>query len=495
MTTPPEPPAPIPLPPVEIAQKTDPGRDPAKQVNEDMCGHRETAFGHLLVVCDGMGGHAGGREASTLALETIFSVFAAAHVSSRPPDVLRSSIEEANRRVYAMEVAEEGGARPGSTVVALLIHSEGTEVAHVGDSRCYRIHGATVTQLTKDHSMVQKLVDANVITPEQAAVHPDANKILRALGIQAEVEVEVMREPVAHVAGDAFVLCSDGLSDLVSPEEILQIAGATPPPQAVGQLVALANARGGHDNITVQIVKTRESAVASSARVAATILETAPATLADDGSGRGAPSGARVPHATAPMAQAPADLVGAAAATSDRKTHAMAPLPAATPAQGLHVPQAIAPGATPSSASGAAPPGGASGQAPAASGAKGTLVLPRPGHARGPSGGQSSGPRNGRSGGPSLAVIAAIGLGVIGLAIVAVLLFMQLRDRGGKPHPNGALDLGGDDASEVGGARGTGETPLEPAPLPETEERESEPLPALTPPPSPPAAKPPPPKK
>ena len=108
--------------------------------------------------------------------------------------------------------------------------------------------------------MVQEMVDRNLIRAEDAAKHPDANKILRALGIAKDVEVDVRPEPIAYVAGDVFILCSDGLSDLVEPAEILQIAGSHPPAQAAGQLVDLANARGGHDNITVLIVRMKGSA-------------------------------------------------------------------------------------------------------------------------------------------------------------------------------------------------------------------------------------------
>jgi hypothetical protein len=139
------------------------------------------------------------------------------------------------------------------------MHGDGTEIAHVGDSRGYLIHGSEIFQVTKVHSMVQKLVDAQVLTPEQAAVHPEANRILRALGTAPEVDVEVRAQSISYVAGDAVVLCSDGLSDLVEPHEILRIATSAPAPQAAGQLVDLANARGGHDNISVMILRPQRS--------------------------------------------------------------------------------------------------------------------------------------------------------------------------------------------------------------------------------------------
>jgi len=117
------------------------------------------------------------------------------------------------------------------------------------------------------------MVDANLLTPAQAAVHPDANQILRALGTTPEVDVEVRAQSIPVVPGEAFVLCSDGLSDLVEAQEILRIASAVPPSQAVEQLVDLANARGGHDNVTVMILRAREG-VTSAREPAPTLTQT-----------------------------------------------------------------------------------------------------------------------------------------------------------------------------------------------------------------------------
>lgn len=247
-------------PAVELAIRTDPGRDPDKQVNEDAGANVETKLGLLAVVCDGMGGHAGGKEASELAVRTILEVVQAAPDKTSPRDALRVAIEEANRRVWSMPT-NEGGYRPGSTVVAVLAHAGGADVAHVGDSRIYLVHSGAITQITKDHSMVQEMVDRNLIKAEDAAKHPDANKIMRALGIAKDVEVELRPEPLAYSAGDVFILCSDGLSDLVNASEMLDIASSRSAAQAAGQLVDLANARGGHDNITVMIVRMKGSAL------------------------------------------------------------------------------------------------------------------------------------------------------------------------------------------------------------------------------------------
>jgi protein phosphatase len=258
-----------------VALRSDPGLDPDKRVNEDACDHRETRFGHLVIVCDGMGGHADGREAASLALTTILAVFDRTATDTPSGEVLRRAIEEANARVHAMPALEMAGGRPGSTVVALLVHARGAEVAHVGDSRAYLVHQGQVVPLTRDHSVVQQMVDIGVLTPEQAFHHPDANRITRALGMHPSVEVEVRPQAVLYVVGDAFVLCSDGLSDLVDDTEIRDVVSLETASQAVGKLVDLANARGGHDNITVAILRVRESVSGVVVGVAPTVVQTA----------------------------------------------------------------------------------------------------------------------------------------------------------------------------------------------------------------------------
>ena len=149
---------------MEYAERSDPGRDPSKQVNEDACGHRETRLGHLCVVCDGMGGHAAGREAAELALATIFATFEQAPEGASPAGVLRAAVEEASRRVHVMPATEVALGRPGSTVVAVLMHALGTEVAHVGDSRAYLVHEGQIFRVTRDHSIVQEMVDRGLLT-------------------------------------------------------------------------------------------------------------------------------------------------------------------------------------------------------------------------------------------------------------------------------------------------------------------------------------------
>lgn len=248
---------------VDCAELTDPGRDPAKQVNEDAVGFAATEQGLLAVVCDGMGGHMGGREASHAAVGAILETAGAppAEVNT-PEELLKLSVERAALRVWQVGGDAPMEARPGSTCVALLIHERGAEVAHVGDSRAYLIRKGTIQQLTRDHSVVQSMLDAGLLTAEQAADHPDANRITRALGMQPEVEVETAPQPVTLLPNDTLLLCSDGLTDLVDDHEILgQVQANVASGLAVvaQQLVSLANDRGGHDNITVQLVHVVET--------------------------------------------------------------------------------------------------------------------------------------------------------------------------------------------------------------------------------------------
>jgi len=244
---------------VEFSQATDPGLDPAKRVNEDSCGYAETKFGHLFVLCDGMGGHAGGKQASDIAIRTIFEVVSSADDQVEPITALTAAIEEAGRRVYQLGGPPSNQQRPGSTCVSLLIHEGQVDVAHVGDSRAYAIRGKQIYGLTRDHSMVQELLDGGLINEQEAIGHPDSNKITRALGMSAEVDVEQREDPMDLYEGDVFVLASDGLTDLARNDDILITVNEylkTKDIQAVcNELVALANRRGGHDNITVQVVR------------------------------------------------------------------------------------------------------------------------------------------------------------------------------------------------------------------------------------------------
>lgn len=241
---------------VDLAELSDAGRDPAKQVNEDSSGYAETPSGHLAIVCDGMGGHAGGREASQAAVKTILEFFSKEPGDLVPAAMLTRSIESAARAVYGIGGSSPPELRPGSTCVAVVLHDGFADVAHVGDSRVYLVRRGTIRRVTRDHSMVQDLIDSGQLAPEEALSHPDANKITRALGIGLEVDVE-LSESIVLEPQDTFLLASDGLTDLVTDAEIGKITtdrGQSGPAVVCQELVSLANARGGHDNITVLIL-------------------------------------------------------------------------------------------------------------------------------------------------------------------------------------------------------------------------------------------------
>jgi len=323
---------------IEFAQASDPGRDPNKQVNEDSCGYAETKLGHLAVLCDGMGGHYGGQEASRTAIQTIFEI-----IEQTPPGIpaaaaLKAAIEEAGRRVYRLGGAPDNRGRPGSTVVAMLLHDRGVDVAHVGDSRAYVIRAGQIYPLTRDHSMVQGLIDAGMLTEQQAIGHPDANKITRALGMKPEVEVELRPEPMELYPGDVLIMTSDGLTDLVLNADILgcarQALASGPVEHACRMLVQMANDRGGHDNITVQMAR---------------ILETGSRSLTIPASPPDSPATAPAPtHAgTVMMTRSDAQAPGATAPQQPSPTAPWGPIPPTAPDNGGPGPTAPDPAHTP----------------------------------------------------------------------------------------------------------------------------------------------------
>ena len=243
------------------AVKTDVGRK--RLGNEDsFC--VATDIG-LFVVADGMGGHAAGEVASRLAVETIREWVARSHPSNGvPPDAsaaatcLAGGIQAANRAVFEAAQAQPECSGMGTTVVSVLAVGARAILAHVGDSRIYRIRAGSIAQLSRDHSVVQEQIDRGFLSPEEGAVSRYRHLITRALGLQASVEVDVQEQP--WQTGDILLLCSDGLSDMLEAEEILAQVRRHGDDlwAACGALVEQANARGGIDNITVLLVQAGE---------------------------------------------------------------------------------------------------------------------------------------------------------------------------------------------------------------------------------------------
>jgi serine/threonine protein phosphatase PrpC len=210
------------------------------------------AKGTLLVVADGMGGHSAGEVASQMAADVVCRLYY--ETRAEPGQALRHAVEEANRRIHAAAAEDEAKHGMGTTCTALALCGGRAYAAHVGDSRLYMLRAGQLYQLSEDHSAVNEMVKMGILTKEQARTHEDKNVILRALGTTPDVEVSVL-EPFAVREGDRYLLCSDGLHDLVVEHEIAAVLSETADIHAAGErLIALAKERGGHDNITVGII-------------------------------------------------------------------------------------------------------------------------------------------------------------------------------------------------------------------------------------------------
>jgi serine/threonine protein phosphatase PrpC len=237
----------------------------ARPVNQDSLGAWEpqnpkifARKGRLLVVCDGMGGGPGGEVASRVAVDTILESYKADDLDDGVDVALTTAIEAASAAVFAR--AQEDPALTGmGTTAVVLVHLGGRVTwAHVGDSRIYRLRDGVLERLTRDHSLVQQLLDEGTLAPKDVASFAAQNVILRSVGVKAEVQVETGGDEARP--GDVFLLCSDGLCGYVSDEETARILTfglklGHPPAALCKQLVDLANAYGGHDNVTVQLLR------------------------------------------------------------------------------------------------------------------------------------------------------------------------------------------------------------------------------------------------
>lgn len=238
-----------------VVGKTDVGRKRA--ANEDNMYNTITQNGLVSVVCDGMGGHVSGATASKIAVSTIIDNLNNVYYDD-PRIAIGESIDKANKAIIQKTIEQPELAGMGSTCVLLLVRSGKVYIGHVGDSRIYLVRSKRIVQLTKDHSYVQMLVDCGEITKEQAEHHPRKNEITNALGIPNMSPATVADDAIVPEAGDCFVLCSDGLSGMVSDDTICKIISRQSEMNAqerVDRLVALANENGGVDNITVQLVE------------------------------------------------------------------------------------------------------------------------------------------------------------------------------------------------------------------------------------------------
>jgi protein phosphatase len=209
--------------------------------------------GHLFLVADGMGGHAVGELASKLAADTVPLTFQKQR-ELELPDALRTSLELANKSIYERGLQNRDFLRMGTTCTTLVLASQGAVVAHIGDSRAYRIRGEIIEQITFDHSLQWELIRQGAMTREEVLEREPRNVITRCLGPEPRVHVDT-EGPFPVLPGDVYILCSDGLHGLVSDAEIGMIGRELSPADACQLLVDLANLRGGNDNITVVVAK------------------------------------------------------------------------------------------------------------------------------------------------------------------------------------------------------------------------------------------------
>src|SRR6478672_176863 len=245
------------------ATRTDTGRQ--RNANEDSLFTRSPVF----VVADGMGGAQAGEVASKAAAES----FDRELPQAPPEQVLRETIETANRAIHDRARNDPDLAGMGTTITAAIVDPEAEEVAigHVGDSRAYRLRGGRLERLTRDHSLVEEMRRKGQLTEEQAEEHPQRSIITRALGPEPEVEVDLQTVPAQ--AGDVFLICSDGLTTMLGEEQIAGVLPrATSIQSAVRALVDEANRAGGRDNITVVAFRLEDAAAPAREPEGATLV-------------------------------------------------------------------------------------------------------------------------------------------------------------------------------------------------------------------------------
>ena len=219
--------------------------------------NNEDAYGlypdlSLYIVADGLGGHAGGKVASRIAVEAIKECIASTDNGSlKIKNSVITAIKEANIKIILEAGKEKNLHGMGTTVAVVMKGNDAAIVAHVGDSRVYLVRGNAITRITKDHTVVEEYIRLGLLTPQDALYHPSKHMLSRALGTSGDVDVDITE--IQFHAGDTLILCTDGLTNMVSDKEISNIIlELSPSPEKItDKLIALANKNGGIDNITV----------------------------------------------------------------------------------------------------------------------------------------------------------------------------------------------------------------------------------------------------
>src|SRR3990167_5538956 len=250
---------------IEIVSQTNPGM--VRSHNEDSVA-QDAACG-LVVLADGMGGYNAGEVASGIAVSVVMTEICQHLQNASPTDrddatgdelgtlLLRDNICKANASIFQAAQSQPQYAGMGTTIVSGLFYDNRVAVGHVGDSRMYRLRGETLETITSDHSLLQEQIDGGMISIEDARLSKNKNLVTRAVGIDAEVEPEIHVHDVQ--VGDIYLLCSDGLNDMVEDEDIQSTLNAfrSNLPLAASQLIQMANDNGGRDNVSVILVKVK----------------------------------------------------------------------------------------------------------------------------------------------------------------------------------------------------------------------------------------------
>lgn len=240
---------------MKIVARTDKGC--VRENNQDSYTGGELSGGvAFAIVCDGMGGAAEGAFASSEAVKIIREKICSGYKSGMSDISIRallvSALENANKHIYLLSLTDEKYYGMGTTAVVALVSGSYAYIAHVGDSRAYLVSGGEATQLTRDHSVVQRMLENGEITPDEVANHPKKHIITRAIGVDSEIKVDFCQESFGE--GSVLLLCSDGLSNYASPSDIVEQTSGDCYFEYAQKLVDLALKNGGGDNVTVVAV-------------------------------------------------------------------------------------------------------------------------------------------------------------------------------------------------------------------------------------------------
>lgn len=222
--------------------------------NQDRISRIQSPFGELFIVADGMGGHEGGATAAQMLIDGVDRHLREVPTGAPPEEALRQAAQRANADIYQRAQDDRRLARMGATGVLALVRDNRAWIAHAGDSRAYLWRDGRLERLTRDHTLVQRMVDHQILNEDEARHHPDSNVVTRGFGQSPKVEIEVA-SPLELRAGDRLLLCSDGLSGYVEDAAIAQALAAGGEAQAIADgLIELALRAGGQDNVSLQVL-------------------------------------------------------------------------------------------------------------------------------------------------------------------------------------------------------------------------------------------------